>query len=214
MHQATQTTRRTHSLPHTLPPPLPLFTPQLHPSTQSLPSNAGTLRPANILIGIPKKGRLNEKVSKLLDGAGLEYRRPDRVDVAVCTGLPVTLVFLPAADIAAYVGEGNVDMGITGQDILMETRLESPDCHIVELLELGFGKCSLSLQAPVKEGHKEAKELSGGRVVTSFPALTRAFFDKFDAETGRHTSKLWMGGWEGREGGKEGGREDMCVSVC
>jgi hypothetical protein len=30
--------------------------------------------------------------------------QPERVDVAKCTGLPVTLVFLPAADIAAYVG--------------------------------------------------------------------------------------------------------------
>jgi len=165
-----------------------LTSPLTPPPGQSLPSNAGTLEPANILIGIPKKGRLNEKVTKLLDGAGLEYRRPDRVDVAVCTGLPVTLVFLPAADIAAYVGEGNVDMGITGQDILMETRLDSPDCHIVELLELGFGKCSLSLQAPVKNNHTGARELSGGRIVTSFPALTRAFFDKFDEETGNHTS--------------------------
>lgn len=156
-------------------------------------SNAGTLKPANILIGVPKKGRLNEKVSKLLDGAGLEYRRPDRVDVAVCTGLPVTLVFLPAADIAAYVGEGNVDMGITGQDILQETLSESPDAHITELLELGFGKCSLSLQAPVKDKISNAKKLSGCRIVTSFPALTRAFFDKLDAETGRHTSTLHGG---------------------
>jgi hypothetical protein len=38
--------------------------------------------------------------------------------------MPITLVFLPAADIAAYVGEGNVDMGITGQDIIAETRAE------------------------------------------------------------------------------------------
>ncbi len=173
----------------------------------SLTSSATDLKQGNILIGIPKKGRLNEKVCKLLDGAGLEYRRPDRVDVAVCTGLPVTLVFLPAADIAAYVGEGNVDMGITGQDILQETRLESPDIHITELLELGFGKCSLSLQAPVKNGISAAKQLSGGRVVTSFPALTRAFFDKFDAETGKHTStSVVLGVCVCWEEGKSGGR--------
>ena len=35
----------------------------------------------------------------------MAFGQPDRVDVAVCTSLPVTLVFLPAADIAAYVGK-------------------------------------------------------------------------------------------------------------
>lgn len=80
-------------------------------------------------------------------------------------------------------------MGITGQDILQETLLESGEAHITELLELGFGKCSLSLQAPVKNGISKADQLSGGRIVTSFPNLTRAFFDKFDKESGKHTSK-------------------------
>lgn len=41
----------------------------------SLTPNAGDIAPKNILFGIPKKGRLNEKVCKLLEGAGLEYRR-------------------------------------------------------------------------------------------------------------------------------------------
>lgn len=47
-------------------------------SAAMLPSTASNLAPQNLLIGIPKKGRLNEKVSKLLDGAGLEYRRVSR----------------------------------------------------------------------------------------------------------------------------------------
>lgn len=80
-------------------------------------------------------------------------------------------------------------MGITGQDILRETRLETGEAHIQELLELGFGKCSLSLQAPVKNGVTMAEQLSGGRIVTSFPNLTRAFFDEFDKVSGKHTSK-------------------------
>ena len=75
----------------------------------------------NILFAVPKKGRLYDKCLKLLDGAGLEYDRPHRLDVAHCTSLPVTLVFLPAADIATYVGEGNVDIGITGVDVVRES---------------------------------------------------------------------------------------------
>ena len=43
----------------------------------------------NLLFAIPKKGRLNEKCMQLLAGAGLDHKRPDRVDVAVCNNIPV-----------------------------------------------------------------------------------------------------------------------------
>ena len=42
------------------------------------------------------------------------------MDIAQCSELPVKIVFLPAADIAAYVADGKVDLGITGQDIIAE----------------------------------------------------------------------------------------------
>ena len=44
------------------------------------------------------------------------------MDVAKCTSLPITIVFLPASDIATYVGEGNVDIGITGLDVVKESQ--------------------------------------------------------------------------------------------
>lgn len=75
---------------------------------------------SNTLMAVPKKGRLYEKCMKLLEGAGMEHNRPPRLDVAHCISLPLTLVFLPAADIATYVGEGNVDIGITGIDVVQE----------------------------------------------------------------------------------------------
>ena len=59
-----------------------------------------------------------------MSGAGLEYNRPNRLDVAECVGIPLKLVFLPAADIAKYVGEGNVDIGITGIDVVEETAVD------------------------------------------------------------------------------------------
>ena len=93
------------------------------------------------LFAIPKKGRLKEKCDELLRGAGIKYHRPDRTDVATVEGLPLKLVFLPAADIATYVGEGNVDMGITGEDVVAET-----DIEVVTKMKLGFGKCKLALQ--------------------------------------------------------------------
>ena len=56
--------------------------------------------------------------------------QPERVDIAQCTNLPVTLVFLPAHDIPMFVGEGNVDMGIAGLDVVQETSGDS-DIDIV-----------------------------------------------------------------------------------
>eukprot|EP01035_Chromulina_nebulosa_P023219 gene23219-30096_t len=78
----------------------------------------------NAILAVPKKGRLYEKCVGLLAGAGLQYERPHRLDVAHCTNLPVTIVFLPAADIATYVGEGNVDVGITGNDVVNESDVD------------------------------------------------------------------------------------------
>lgn len=73
------------------------------------------------LLGIPKKGRIYEKCLEIVLGAGLEHHRPNRLDVAHCTNINVTIVFLPASDIASYVAEGNVDVGITGLDCVEES---------------------------------------------------------------------------------------------
>lgn len=99
------------------------------------------------------------------------------MDIAVCRGLPVTLVFLPAADIATYVGEGNLDIGITGQDIVAESKTE-----VVELMKLGFGKCRLGVQAPIKDGVTSPAQLAGKRIVTSFPEITEEYFRQFEKD--------------------------------
>lgn len=131
----------------------------------------------NLLFAVPKKGRLHDKILKLLDGAGLDYYRPARVDIAVCTSLPITLVFLPASDIASYVGEGNIDVGITGQDIVAESQVP-----VVELMKLGFGKCKLGVQAPVKDGITSPEQLAGKRIVTSFPVVAEQYFKQFEKD--------------------------------
>jgi len=122
---------------------------------------------------------------KLLQGAGLDAKRPERLDVALCKNLPVKLVFLPAADIPMYVMDGNVDVGISGSDMLEETLVgvglglgegdSKPPLKVV--MELGFGKCRLCLQAPVEKCALPPEDFIGHRIVTSFPALTKKYFD-------------------------------------
>jgi ATP phosphoribosyltransferase len=132
---------------------------------------------ANCRFAIPKKGRLYEKVSELLRGAGISFRREDRLDVAECTDFPLTLVFLPAADIAKYVGQGNVDLGITGLDVVEESNVE-----VEKVMDLGFGACKLCVQAPSASQITDVQMLAGKRIVTSFPHLTKKFFDLLDAK--------------------------------
>ena len=48
----------------------------------------------------------------------------DGLDIALCKDLNMTMVFLPASDISKYVGEGNVDIGVTGVDIVEENKGE------------------------------------------------------------------------------------------
>eukprot|EP00054_Salpingoeca_dolichothecata_P006430 m.38341 g.38341 ORF g.38341 m.38341 type:complete len:304 (+) comp16468_c0_seq1:34-945(+) len=144
------------------------------------------LEPA--LFAIPKKGRLHTHVMKMIEGAGLDHTRVARLDLAPCTRLPVTLVFLPAADIAKYVAEGDVDMGITGEDIIAESQAD-----VKVLMPLGIGKCRLCVQAPVGTV-KDVKQLAGKRIVTSFPELARKFFAKYDEELGTTTSIKYVSG--------------------
>ncbi len=153
-------------------------------STQSWDTTAKRLH-----FAVPKKGRIHEKVLKFLEAAGLEYDRPERLDIAQVRNLPITLVFLPAADIAAYVGEGNVDLGITGEDIIAESRVQ-----VVTELELGFGKCALSLLVPVAQAGASVADYAGARIVTSFEAVTEQFFRPLDAAAGKETAIKYVSG--------------------
>eukprot|EP00730_Choanoeca_flexa_P007941 TRINITY_DN12416_c1_g1_i1.p1 TRINITY_DN12416_c1_g1~~TRINITY_DN12416_c1_g1_i1.p1 ORF type:complete len:293 (+),score=73.20 TRINITY_DN12416_c1_g1_i1:99-977(+) len=140
----------------------------------------------HLLLAVPKKGRLYERVQAILRGSGLDHIRAPRLDVAACIRQPVTIVFLPAADIAKYVSDGNVDMGITGEDIIAES-----NAQVNTLMKLGMGKCKLCFQAP-KGTVSDPKELIGKRIVTSFPNVTRKFFDEIDP--GHKTSIKYVTG--------------------
>ena len=132
-----------------------------------------------LLFAVPKKGRLHEQCIDLLNKIGLTHRRKPRLDIALCTDVPVALVFLPAADIPRYVAESFVDLGITGEDMIAE---KGVDLRVET--KLGFGKCRLCVQAPVAAEYKGPEALLGKRLVTSFPQLARKFFEGVQEKSG------------------------------
>jgi ATP phosphoribosyltransferase len=128
-----------------------------------------------LTFAIPKKGRLFDHCQDLLKGCGLKYSRNPRLDIAYVNGqnLKLKLVFLPAQDIARFVGEGNVDLGITGQDMIAES-----GAIVDELVKTEFGICQLVVQAPKISQITDIKQLAGKRIATSFPKLTEQYFKK------------------------------------
>ncbi|KAJ7650937.1 ATP phosphoribosyltransferase [Roridomyces roridus] len=148
-----------------------------------------------LLFAIPKKGRLHEKCLSILAGADIQFRRHNRLDVCLVQNHNIALVFLPASDIPSFVGKGNVDLGITGHDVILEAQMQQ---HVTEALRLGFGKCSLQVQVPEAGPIKTVQDLAGKRVVTSFEVLSGEYFGQLDDKlnlTGDQKTKIeYVGG--------------------
>ncbi|QLG73855.1 hypothetical protein HG535_0F03660 [Zygotorulaspora mrakii] len=124
-----------------------------------------------LLFAIPKKGRLYEKAVSILHGADIKFHRSSRLDIALSTSLPIALIFLPAADIPVFVGEGNCDLGITGVDQVRES-----DVDVDLPIDLQFGSCKLQVQVPVMGAYKDPKQLIGKTIVSSFTNLASKYF--------------------------------------
>lgn len=128
----------------------------------------------------------------------IQFRRDHRLDIALVKNHSLALIFLPAADIPRFVAEGNVHLGITGQDQVAEFLLSAEEGHgeIKQLLELGFGKCALQVQVPENGIIEDPHALMGKRMVTSFVGLTKRYFASLQAKEGssENTHIKYVGG--------------------
>lgn len=120
-------------------------------------------------IAVPNKGSLSETASDMLSEAGYASRRDPRALNLLDTRNDVEFFFLRPRDIATYVGSGALDVGITGRDLLLDSR--SP---AVEIASLDFARSTFRF-AGVAGRFRELTDLRGVRVATSFPALVTDF---------------------------------------
>jgi len=128
-----------------------------------------------IRIAIPNKGRLHEPTLMLFKDAGLPIfggGHESRQLISKTTDPEITFIFARAADIPLYVEEGTADIGITGLD-LVEERKADVEC----LLDLKYGSSRLILAVPETSEIQKPEELSGKRVATEFPEITKRFFE-------------------------------------
>ncbi|PNP40323.1 hypothetical protein TGAMA5MH_07650 [Trichoderma gamsii] len=145
-----------------------------------------------LLFAVPKKGRLNAAALNLLEGADIQFRRENRLDIALVKNLPIALIFLPAADIPTFVGQGRVDLGITGWDQVKEhdaavkaATSEDPSSPVSGsemVMDLEFGACKLQVQVPEKGQYATSTDLIGRTIGTSFVSLTEEYFAQLEAQ--------------------------------
>ncbi|MDR1853109.1 MAG: ATP phosphoribosyltransferase [Propionibacteriaceae bacterium] len=122
-------------------------------------------------IAVPNKGSLSEAAWKMLREAGYRQRNDSKELVLYDEANDVEFYYLRPRDIAVYVGEGTLDLGITGRDMLLDSGAEAE-----EVMALGFGGTRFRFAAP-EEGY-EVADLQGKRIATSYPGLVQAYLDK------------------------------------
>ncbi|AYE96348.1 ATP phosphoribosyltransferase [Mycobacterium paragordonae] len=118
-------------------------------------------------IAVPNKGALSEPASEILSEAGYR-RRTDPKDLTVIDPLNnVEFFFLRPKDIAIYVGSGELDFGITGRDLALDS-----DAPVRERLALGFGSSKFRYAGPAGR-EWTVRDLAGKRIATAYPNLVR-----------------------------------------
>ncbi|MGE2817328.1 ATP phosphoribosyltransferase [Mycobacterium heidelbergense] len=118
-------------------------------------------------VAVPNKGALSEPATEILSEAGYR-RRTDPKDLTVIDPVnQVEFFFLRPKDIAIYVGSGELDFGITGRDLVLDS-----GAPVRERLALGFGSSSFRYAAPAGRNWATA-DLAGKRIATAYPNLVR-----------------------------------------
>ncbi len=122
-------------------------------------------------IAVPNKGSLSEPASEMLREAGYRQRTDSRELMLTDVANDVEFFFLRPRDIAVYVGSGRLDVGITGQDLLLDSHADAQ-----EVIKLGFGRSTFRFAA--RTGVlTEIAHLDGVRIATAYPGLLARYLD-------------------------------------
>jgi len=116
-------------------------------------------------IAVPNKGSLAESSIDILKEAGYRQRSDSRDLVLTDSANGVEFYYLRPRDIAIYVGSGELEAGITGRDLLIDSGASA-----VEVLPLDFGGSTFRFAAPVGSS-LSLEKITGKRVATAYPGL-------------------------------------------
>lgn len=124
-------------------------------------------------IAIQKSGRLNEKSVEILKNCGLSFENYKSSLISTVTNFPLEILFLRDDDIPEYVQDGIADLGIVGENVIIEAGAE-----VSYLQPLGFGKCSLKIAIQSTSTITELTELNGKAIATSYPVILQKYLSE------------------------------------
>lgn len=127
-------------------------------------------------IALPNKGSLADPAAGILAEAGYKGRHHRKELSTFDAANDLELLFLRPRDIATYVGAGQLDLGVTGRDLLVESGAE-----LAEVLSLGFGASTFRFAGPVG-AFQDVTDLAGKRIATSYPWLVAAHLTEVEVE--------------------------------
>ena len=134
--------------------------------TSTVPESKAVIR-----VAVPNKGALSEPAADMLHEAGY-LQRADAKELALLDeSNGVEFFYLRPRDIAVYVGEGTLDVGITGRDMLLDSH-----ANAVEVMPLGFGRSRFRFAAPAGSD-LAVEKLHDLRLATSYPGLVDAYLE-------------------------------------
>ena len=123
-------------------------------------------------IAVPNKGSLAESSIAILKEAGYRQRTDSRDLILIDPDNSVEFYYLRPRDIAVYVGSGELEAGITGRDLLIDSAADAE-----EVLSLDFGGSTFRFAAPIGTAWQE-KDIQGKRVATAYPVLVEHSLNK------------------------------------
>lgn len=127
-------------------------------------------------IAVPNKGSLADASIEILKEAGYRQRSDSRDLILIDNENSVEFYYLRPRDIAIYVGSGELEAGITGRDLLIDSGALAD-----ELLELNFGGSTFRFAAP-SDREWSISDISGKRVATAYPGLVLAYLTNLNIE--------------------------------
>ena len=126
-----------------------------------------------IRIAVQSKGRLFEDTMTLFAEAGIKIPSSKRTLLVQSTNFPVEILYLRDDDIPQSVATGVADLGIVGENELVE---RAADAEVVR--RLGFSRCRLSLAIPTAVEYPGVEWFEGKKIATSYPGILRAYLNE------------------------------------
>ncbi len=123
-------------------------------------------------IAIQKSGRLYEESIQLLKECGIAVAHSKNQLRVLASNFDLEIFFLRDDDIPQYVADNVADIGIVGQNILVESGY-----NVNTVTALGFGKCRLSIAVGKNEQYNSVQYLQGKKIASSYPKLLQQYLD-------------------------------------